>query len=82
MPRPRRLRSKGPSRSRVPKYTRSFELRAVLSPAKLYQATGRGKAVRELLAPVVAGFTEGSELREVAEANRLLASLERMFGAA
>jgi class 3 adenylate cyclase/predicted ATPase len=62
--------------------TRTFELRAALSLAKLYQATGRGAVARELLAPAVAGFSEGPELPEVAEANRLLASLERMFGAA
>ena len=31
-----------------------------LSLAKLYQATGRSEAARELLAPAVAGFTEGS----------------------
>jgi len=62
--------------------TRSFELRAALALAKLYQATGRGEAARQLLAPALAGFTEGPELPEVAEANRLLASLEQMFGAA
>jgi hypothetical protein len=44
--------------------------------AKLYQVTGRAQAARELLGPSVGGFTEGSELREIAEANRLLASLE------
>jgi class 3 adenylate cyclase/predicted ATPase len=62
--------------------TRTFELCAALSLAKLYQATSRGEAARELLAPAVVGFSEGPELPEVAEANRLLASLERMFGAA
>jgi predicted ATPase len=62
--------------------TRTFELRAALSLAKLHKATGGGKAARELLALAVAGFTEGRELPEVAEANRLLASLEQMFGAA
>jgi predicted ATPase len=55
--------------------TRSFELRAALSLAKLYQATGRGEAARELLAPTVAGFIEGPELPEVEQANRLLADL-------
>jgi predicted ATPase len=62
--------------------TRTFELRTTLALAKLYQATGRGKAAQELLVPTVVGFTEGPELPEVAEANRLLASLEQMFGAA
>jgi predicted ATPase len=55
--------------------TRTFELRAALSLAKLYHATGRGEAARELLAPAVAGFTEGPELPEVEQANRLLADL-------
>ena len=54
---------------------RTFELRATLALAKLYQATGRGDAARELLGPSVGGFTEGSELREITEANRLLVSL-------
>jgi predicted ATPase len=62
--------------------TRTFELRAALSLARLHQATGRAQAARELLSPAVAGFIEGPELPEVAEANRLLASLEQMFGAA
>jgi tetratricopeptide (TPR) repeat protein len=57
--------------------TRSFELRAALSFAKLYQATGRGEAARDLLAPAVAGFTEGPELPEVEQANRLLADLAK-----
>jgi predicted ATPase len=55
--------------------TRTFELRAVLALAKLYQATARGEAACELLAPAVAGFTEGPELPEVEQANRLLADL-------
>jgi len=52
--------------------TRTFELRAALSLAKLYQMGGRDQAARELLAPAIAGFTEGPELPEVAEANHLL----------
>jgi hypothetical protein len=55
--------------------TRSFELRAALSLAKLHQATGRGEAARELLATAGAGFIEGPELPEVEQANRLLADL-------
>jgi predicted ATPase len=54
-------------------HTRSFELRAALSLATLYQATGRGEAARELLVSAVAGFTEGPALPEVQQANRLLA---------
>jgi predicted ATPase len=62
--------------------TRTFELRAALALANLYQAAGRGGAARELLASAVAGLTEGPELPEVAEANSLLASIEQVFGAA
>jgi predicted ATPase len=56
--------------------TRTFELRAALALAKLYQVTGRGEVARELLGPSVSGFIEGPELPEIAKANRLLASLE------
>jgi class 3 adenylate cyclase len=56
--------------------TRIFELRAALSLAKLYRATGRNSGMRELLVAAVACFTEGPELPEVAEVNRLLASLD------
>jgi predicted ATPase len=57
--------------------TRTFELRAALSLAKLYQTTGRASAMRELLAAAIVGFTEGPELPEVAEASRLLESLDK-----
>lgn len=59
--------------------TRTFELRGALSLAKLYEATGRDEAARELLGPTVAGFTEEFELPEVAEANRLLVSLDQII---
>jgi predicted ATPase len=59
---------------------RAFEIRAALALAKLYEATGRDKIACELLGPAVAGFSEGSELPEVTEANRLLISLEQTFG--
>ena len=62
--------------------TRTFELCAALSLAKLYQATGQRESARGVLRPAVTGFSEGPELPEVAEANGLLASLERTFGAA
>jgi class 3 adenylate cyclase/predicted ATPase/ABC-type transport system involved in cytochrome c biogenesis ATPase subunit len=55
--------------------TKTFELRAVLSLAKLYDATGRGKMAREALAPVVAAFGK-QDLPEIAEAERLLARRE------
>jgi class 3 adenylate cyclase/predicted ATPase len=53
--------------------TRTFELRAALSLAKLYHATGRTEDVGELLGPALVGFSAGPELPEVAEAERLLA---------
>jgi predicted ATPase len=56
--------------------TRTFELRAALSLAKLYHATGRSQAACDMLTPAVAGFIPGPELPEVAEAKRLLACHE------
>jgi predicted ATPase len=52
--------------------TRTFELRAALSLAKLYQATGRDQVVSELLVPALDGFNAGAELPEVEEMHRLL----------
>jgi predicted ATPase len=52
--------------------TRTFELRAALSLAKLCQATGRDRAAADLLVPALAGFNAGPEFPEVEEANRLL----------
>jgi class 3 adenylate cyclase/predicted ATPase len=51
---------------------RTFELRAAVSLAKLYQATGRGEASRDLLVQTTVGFDEGPEVPEVAEGNHLL----------
>jgi len=50
----------------------SFELRAALSLARLWQRGGRAGDGRRLLADVVAMFTEGFETRDLCEANRLL----------
>jgi predicted ATPase len=55
--------------------TRTFELRAALSLAKLYQTIGRTEEARELLGPALVGFAVGPELPEVAEAERLLAEV-------
>jgi class 3 adenylate cyclase/predicted ATPase len=52
--------------------TRTFELRAALSLAKLYQTTGRDQVASELLFPALVGFNAGSEVLEVEEAQRLL----------
>src|SRR5262244_3190483 len=52
--------------------TRTFELRAALSLAKLYKTTGRDQLAGELLAPALVGFNAGPEVPEVEEAHRLL----------
>jgi hypothetical protein len=52
--------------------TRTFELRAALSLAKLYQTTGRDHVASELLVPALVGFNAGSKVPEVEEAQRLL----------
>jgi predicted ATPase len=54
---------------------RSFELRASLSLAKLYQTECRHEAARELLAPVYGWFTEGFDTRDLKEAKGLLDTL-------
>jgi predicted ATPase len=41
--------------------TRTFELRAALSLAKLYKTTGRNQLAGELLAPAVIGFNAGPD---------------------
>jgi predicted ATPase len=53
--------------------TRTFELRAALSLAKLYQRIRRDQVASELLAPALVGFNAGPEVPEVEEARRLLA---------
>jgi class 3 adenylate cyclase/tetratricopeptide (TPR) repeat protein len=54
---------------------RSFELRAVLSLAKLYQSIGRAADAHAVLAPALAGFRPTPELPEIAEAQALLGTL-------
>jgi predicted ATPase len=56
--------------------TRSFELRAALALAKLYQSTGRLAEVHALLAPALEGFSPTLEMPEIAEAQALLATLD------
>ena len=53
--------------------TRSFELRAALSLAKLYQSTGRPAEAHAVLAPALEGFSPTPEMPEIAEAQALLA---------
>ena len=51
---------------------RSFELRAALSLAKLYQSTGRAADAHAVLAPALGGFSPTPEFPEIEEAQRLL----------
>ena len=55
--------------------TRSFELRAALSLAKLCHATGRDADAHAALAPALEGFAPTPEMPEIAEAQVLLAAL-------
>ena len=56
--------------------TRSFELRAALALAKLYQSTARPAEAHAVLAPALEGFSPTPEMPEIAEAQALLATLE------
>ena len=54
---------------------RSFELRAALALAKLYQSTGRDAEAHAVLAPALEGFAATPEFAEVGEAQALLAEI-------
>ena len=54
---------------------RSFELRAALSLAKLYQSAARPADAHAVLAPALKGFAPTPEMPEIAEALALLAAL-------
>jgi predicted ATPase len=54
---------------------RSFELRAALSLARLYQSSNRATDAHAALAPALEGFLPTPELPEIAEAQMLLAAL-------
>ena len=58
--------------------TRSFELRAALSLAKLYQSTGRPIEAHAVLAPALEGFSPTLEMPEIAEARTLRAALSQI----
>jgi predicted ATPase len=58
--------------------TRSFELRAVLSLANLYQSTSRLVDAHAVLAPALEGFPPTPEMPELSEAQALLAALAEM----
>ncbi|HZZ24304.1 MAG TPA: AAA family ATPase [Roseiarcus sp.] len=55
--------------------TRSFELRAALALAKLYQSTGRLADAHAVLVPALEGFAPTPEMPEIAEAQALLAAV-------
>ena len=55
--------------------TRSFELRAALSLARLCQSTGRPAEAHAILAPALEFFAPTPEMPEIAEAQALLAAL-------
>ena len=55
--------------------TRSFELRASLALAKLYQSTARPVEAHAVLAPALEGLAPTSQMPEIAEAQALLGSL-------
>ena len=54
---------------------RSFELRAALALAKLYQSTGRAADAHAVLAPSLVGFSPTPEFPEIEEAQALRAAL-------
>jgi len=56
---------------------KSFELRAALSLAKLYQSTNRAADAHAVLAPALEGFAPTPEFPEIAEALTLFAELAR-----
>jgi predicted ATPase len=57
--------------------TKSWELRAAMSLARLWRDHGKVQQARELLAPVYEWFTEGFDTRDLKEAKALIDVLER-----
>jgi class 3 adenylate cyclase/predicted ATPase len=55
--------------------TKSWELRAAMSLARLWHDQGKVQQARELLAPVYGWFTEGFDTRDLKEAKALLEEL-------
>ena len=56
-------------------HTKTFELRAAMSMARLWRDQGKREEARELLAPVYGWFTEGFDTRDLKEAKALLEEL-------
>jgi len=55
--------------------TKSWELRATTSMARLWRDQGKAQQARELLAPIYGWFTEGLDTLDSKEAKALLAEL-------
>ena len=55
---------------------RSFELRAALSLAKLYQSTGRPIDAHDVLGPALQGFSPTPEFPQIAEAIEFMAAIK------
>ena len=55
--------------------TRTFELRAALALARLYESTGRPVEAHGVLAPALEGFAPTSAMPQIAEAQALLVAL-------
>ena len=60
--------------------TRSFELRAALLLAKLWQSTGHLADAHAVLAPALGGFSPAAEMPEVAEAQVIMESVMYVRG--
>jgi predicted ATPase len=56
---------------------KSWELRAAMSLARLWQQQGRRAKARDLLAPIYGWFTEGFDTADLQEAKALLEALGR-----
>ena len=56
--------------------TRSFELRAALSLAKLYQSTGRPIDAHAVLGPALEGFSPTPEFPQIEDAMSFLATIQ------
>jgi predicted ATPase len=56
--------------------TKSWELRACMSLARLWRDQGKVQQARELLAPIYDWFTEGFDTRDLKEAKALLNELQ------
>lgn len=58
-----------------PRQGRTLELRASLSPARLWAGRGHARRAKALLEPMMEALTEGGHVPDLARARRLLASL-------